>query len=123
VCVGVWVNRAGGLDEAGAGEKRPGFISVQYLISRLPLCRTALLCAQGRWLMWGWLQERRKMGSYNYAGCLTLPRVLHCTEDGRLVQVGGLGGWVEWDMWDVSEGRQRAPLLRPCSPACLPACS
>jgi hypothetical protein len=26
------------------------------------------------------------MGSYNYAGCLTLPRVLHCTEDGRLVQ-------------------------------------
>jgi hypothetical protein len=80
---------------------------------------------QGRWLLWGWLQERRKvrappsllcflsphtllprslhlftahllplnfqaplqMGSYNYAGCLTLPRVLHCTEDGRLVQV------------------------------------
>jgi hypothetical protein len=41
---------------------------------------------QGRWLMWGWLQERRKVGSYSYAGCLTLPRVLHCTEDGRLVQ-------------------------------------
>lgn len=37
--------------------------------------------------MWGWLQERRKVGSYSYAGCLTLPRVLHCTEDGRLVQV------------------------------------
>lgn len=45
-------------------------------------------CSQGRWLMWGWLQERRKVGSYSYAGCLTLPRVLHCTEDGRLVQVG-----------------------------------
>ena len=42
---------------------------------------------QGRWLLWGWLQERRKVGSYSYAGCLTLPRVLHCTEDGRLVQV------------------------------------
>ncbi|KAL4420475.1 hypothetical protein ABPG75_010131 [Micractinium tetrahymenae] len=41
---------------------------------------------KGRWLLWGWLQERRKMGSYNYAGCLTLPRELHCTEDGRLVQ-------------------------------------
>ena len=47
--------------------------------------------------MWGWLQERRKMGSYNYAGCLTLPRVLHCTEDGRLVQVGGWEGW--WVGW------------------------
>lgn len=41
---------------------------------------------KGRWLLWGWLQERRKVGSYSYAGCLTLPRVLHCTEDGRLVQ-------------------------------------
>ena len=47
---------------------------------------------QGRWLLWGWLQERRKVGSYSYAGCLTLPRVLHCTEDGRLVQVGGARG-------------------------------
>ncbi|KAL4855527.1 Acid beta-fructofuranosidase 4 [Chlorella vulgaris] len=41
---------------------------------------------KGRWLLWGWLQERRKVGSYNYAGCLTLPRVLHCTDDGRLIQ-------------------------------------
>lgn len=32
------------------------------------------------------------MGSYNYAGCLTLPRELHCTEDGRLLQVGALPG-------------------------------
>lgn len=41
---------------------------------------------QGRWLLWGWLQERRKVGSYAYSGCLTLPRVLHVTEEGRLIQ-------------------------------------
>jgi sucrose-6-phosphate hydrolase SacC (GH32 family) len=40
----------------------------------------------GRWLLWGWLQERRKVGSYAYAGCLSLPRVLHVTDEGRLVQ-------------------------------------
>lgn len=27
--------------------------------------------------MWGWLQERRKVGTYEYAGCLTVPRVLY----------------------------------------------
>ena len=41
---------------------------------------------RGRWLLWGWLQERRKVGSYAYAGCLTLPRVLHVTSEGRLIQ-------------------------------------
>lgn len=41
---------------------------------------------QGRWLLWGWLQERRKVGSYSYAGCLTMPRVLHVTDEGRLIQ-------------------------------------
>ncbi len=67
-----------------------------------PACLPALTCLQGRWLLWGWLQERRKMGSYSYAGCLTLPRILHCTEDGRLVQVGGCGrlGWV----WEAGLG-------------------
>lgn len=40
----------------------------------------------GRWLLWGWLQERRKVGSYAYAGCLTLPRVLHVTSEGRMIQ-------------------------------------
>jgi sucrose-6-phosphate hydrolase SacC (GH32 family) len=40
----------------------------------------------GRWLLWGWLQERRKMGTYNYAGCLSTPRVLHVTDEGRLIQ-------------------------------------
>ena len=32
---------------------------------------------QGRHIMWGWLQERRKVGTYEYAGCLTVPRVLY----------------------------------------------
>jgi len=41
---------------------------------------------EGRWLLWGWLQERRKVGSYAYAGCLTLPRILHVSEEGRLIQ-------------------------------------
>lgn len=40
----------------------------------------------GRWLLWGWLQERRKVGSYAYAGCLTAPRILHVTDEGRLIQ-------------------------------------
>lgn len=41
---------------------------------------------RGRWLLWAWLQERRKMGTYAYAGCLTMPRILHVTDEGRLVQ-------------------------------------
>ena len=41
---------------------------------------------QGRWLLWGWLQERRKVGSYDYACCLSLPRELHVADDGRLLQ-------------------------------------
>ncbi len=45
-----------------------------------------LLLLQGRYIMWGWLQERRKVGSYNYAGCLSLPRVLYICGD-RLIQV------------------------------------
>lgn len=40
----------------------------------------------GRWILWGWLQERRKMGTYNYAGCLSTPRILHVTDEGRLIQ-------------------------------------
>ncbi|KDD71258.1 hypothetical protein H632_c5440p0, partial [Helicosporidium sp. ATCC 50920] len=42
--------------------------------------------ARGRWLLWGWLQERRGVGSYDYAGCLTVPRVLSCTPWGELRQ-------------------------------------
>ena len=40
---------------------------------------------QGRHVLWGWLQERRKVGSYDYAGCLSVPRVLYI-RDNRLVQ-------------------------------------
>lgn len=36
--------------------------------------------------MWGWLQERRKVGSYDYAGCLSLPRVMYISGN-RLHQV------------------------------------
>eukprot|EP00198_Chlamydomonas_reinhardtii_P001575 XP_001690911.1 glycoside-hydrolase-like protein [Chlamydomonas reinhardtii] len=33
---------------------------------------------QGRSLLWGWLQEKpRKVGEYDYAGCLSLPRLLY----------------------------------------------
>ena len=40
---------------------------------------------QGRHILWGWLQERRKVGSYDYAGCLSVPRILSLRGD-RLVQ-------------------------------------
>lgn len=40
---------------------------------------------QGRYLLWGWLQERRKVGSYDYAGCLGVPRILRLRGD-RLIQ-------------------------------------
>ncbi|GMH35060.1 hypothetical protein BSKO_02928 [Bryopsis sp. KO-2023] len=33
-------------------------------------------CSEGRTLLWGWLQERRKIGTYTYSGCLSVPRVL-----------------------------------------------
>lgn len=45
--------------------------------------------AQGRHVLWGWLQERRKAGSYDYSGCMTVPRLLYI-EDERLIQVPGL---------------------------------
>ncbi|GLC44182.1 Putative beta-Fructufuranosidase [Pleodorina starrii] len=32
--------------------------------------------AKDRTLLWGWNQEKRKVGTYDYAGCLSLPRVL-----------------------------------------------
>ena len=46
------------------------------------------MCVQGRYIMWGWLQERRKVGSYDYAGCLSLPRMLYLCGN-RLIQVRG----------------------------------
>jgi hypothetical protein len=41
---------------------------------------------QGRHVLWGWLQERRKVGSYDYAGCLSVPRLLYVRGE-SLVQV------------------------------------
>eukprot|EP00775_Hariotina_reticulata_P002344 gene2344-2651_t len=35
----------------------------------------------GRVIMWGWLQERRTVGTYDYAGCMTVPRLLHLDHD------------------------------------------
>ena len=40
---------------------------------------------QGRHILWGWLQERRKVGSYDYAGCMSLPRLIYLRGD-RLIQ-------------------------------------
>ncbi len=37
-------------------------------------------------MLWGWLQERRKAGSYDYSGCMTVPRLMYI-EDERLIQV------------------------------------
>jgi len=37
-------------------------------------------------VLWGWLQERRKAGSYDYSGCMTVPRLMYI-EDERLIQV------------------------------------
>lgn len=53
---------------------------------------------QGRAVLWGWLQEKpRKVGSYDYAGCLTLPRLMY-------LQVGmGLGVRVKRE--DLGGGR------------------
>ena len=45
-----------------------------------------VVCPQGRHVLWGWLQERRAAGSYDYSGCMTVPRLLYL-EDERLIQV------------------------------------
>jgi hypothetical protein len=42
--------------------------------------------SSGRWILWGWLQERRRVGTYHYAGCLSCPRELRRAADGRLLQ-------------------------------------
>lgn len=50
---------------------------MRRLTSPAPFVLGAPGCAvQGRLLLWGWLQERRKVGVYDYAGCMTLPRVM-----------------------------------------------
>lgn len=44
-----------------------------------------MIDGKGRHILWGWLQERRKVGSYDYAGCLSVPRLIHLRGD-RLIQ-------------------------------------
>lgn len=41
--------------------------------------------AQGRCVMWGWVQEHRSVGKYDFAGCMATPRVL-LRQGGRLLQ-------------------------------------
>ena len=44
--------------------------------------------AAGRTVLWSWLQERRGgVGTYDYAGCMGVPRALYLADGGRLVQV------------------------------------
>lgn len=61
---------------------------------------------QGRHILWGWLQERRKMGSYDYAGCMSLPRLLHLRGN-KLIQepvpeVTSLRQGAAWHAQDLS---------------------
>lgn len=44
-----------------------------------------LFCFQGRLLLWGWLRELPSAGERDYAGCLSVPRLLHLHND-RLFQ-------------------------------------
>ncbi|DBA96005.1 TPA: hypothetical protein ACH3X1_001510 [Trebouxia sp. C0004] len=44
-----------------------------------------MIDGKGRHILWGWLQERRKVGSYDYAGCLSVPRLVHLRGN-RLIQ-------------------------------------
>ncbi|GIL47605.1 hypothetical protein Vafri_4389, partial [Volvox africanus] len=53
----------------------------------------ALRDPQGRSVLWGWLQEKpRKVGTYDYAGCLSMPRVLYLEVDEQPVSNSGGGG-------------------------------
>ncbi|KAK9867678.1 hypothetical protein WJX84_009640 [Apatococcus fuscideae] len=40
----------------------------------------------GRQIMWTWLQELRKGGAFDYAGCIGIPRILTLRSDGRIHQ-------------------------------------
>lgn len=60
-----------------------GFEYLRRHTSHLPQPQPAR-CAQGRVLLWAWLQERRAPGTAaTYAGCLSAPRVLALAPDGR----------------------------------------
>eukprot|EP00803_Ostreobium_quekettii_P007954 evm.model.scf_929.2 EVM.evm.TU.scf_929.2 scf_929:6204-10003(+) len=75
--------------------------------------------AEGRNLLWGWLQERRKVGSYDYAGCLSVPRVLSI-KGNKLMQepadqIAGLRNGASWHDSGVT--------LYPEEPSPLPGIS
>ena len=60
----------------------------------------------GETLLWAWLQERRTVGSYDYAGCLSIPRKL-TLHKGRLFQqpadrIDQLRSECEWKAEHVS---------------------
>ena len=40
---------------------------------------------KGRCILWAWVQERRSVGKYDFAGCMASPRVL-LRRRGRLIQ-------------------------------------
>lgn len=44
-----------------------------------------VIATQGRWLLWGWLQEKDPPEYLDHAGCMSLPRVLSF-QDGHLFQ-------------------------------------
>ncbi|KAI3425312.1 hypothetical protein D9Q98_009077 [Chlorella vulgaris] len=81
-----WV---GSLDES-ATRFDVGGASGPYRLDQGEVLYAPNVCgdAQGRLLLWAWLQERRRPGTVaKYAGCLSLPRVLTLSPDGRrLVQ-------------------------------------
>jgi len=78
--------------------------------------------AQGRHVLWGWLQERRGVGSYDYAGCMAVPRLLTRTPAGRLHQeplpeVSNLRTSVSWAAQGVRIAPEVAtPVERVASP-------
>lgn len=43
-----------------------------------------LRCPKGRLIMVAWLQELRKGGSFDYAGCLSVPRLLSLEGQGAI---------------------------------------
>ena len=63
---------------------------------------------QGRHILWGWLQERRKVGTYNYAGCLGVPRMLRLQGE-RFIQVTLHGCW--WSCLHAEAAGIRVDLL------------
>lgn len=55
-----------------------------FQVAVFPSLAAPLNLPQGRLLLWAWLQERRAPGAAaTYSGCLSVPRVLSLSADGR----------------------------------------